>query len=1485
MTLPPTYSGIVPEQGRTWAWMRRGVVVVIAGFILVSLVLIRSYPLIPLQGNLFSQTAGTDPTKGIFISKRYTAQPRERGSVVVQAGMTLTNLEALDLVLLVDPARAAIQRVRRPGGMQSFSMAMDRPSPGVVRVALVGAPKTFASGAHLLDVELELASENVNKPGDVVDVRMIGVSYLVNTTQVLTVSSDGKVTTVGAVPALVPPAPPAILDVEPNVVARFRDTRIIVRGQSFPSAPTVTIGPRLAKVVSSSATEIVVEVPTDLDPGTYPLSVGSVLAEEEIVLSVVPGAGAPVDILEDLLFFEFNPVLKLRDKVPAQPVVLWIPIYNPLGSTVDVTIALDLSAIGGLPNVVITGQGTPAPGREGVVINWFRVPVPQALASSIPAVTRSLDPSLVVGGKDGGLEIGAGLPTDRDYPISIRVQNGALTRDEFIATLSFRSTVTQGAAPIFGDVHATPAVAELGDEVEFFVQVTDADGIDTVRRVILDLRPIGGREVELSSTLPVPVGSKSAVFTLHAPFRIPRGTKPGTYDLPLRAVDERGNESTDVLLLAIVSNPPEFVGRLEAFPSNLVPGATVSFFAEIKDEDGAQDVAQVTVDLINLGGSVQSLQSTLKDISTLGTLPIVYTTTFTAPKTRVVGSYVVVFRAIDRLGQFAEKPLTVNVVATSLGDAPIFSGKKLAQPGTVAAGDDVEFSVDISDAQGGSTVTEVSIDLRDLRGGVQDMRAALGKPSQGPTPTTYIARYTLPSGVPSGSYNVTVRAIDENGNAAQTTIPITVSAQSVRGSSPQIVNFIISPPVIPPDGKTPFRIQVDVDDPDGIDADAVSVLADLAPIGSSRIPLQEQTTTEGESRLGTFGIEVKSIPTHIRAGGYDIAVEARDRSGRRSTRNVRINVGTVLGGDAPRIISARFVPEVIAPGALKGTSLFVEVEDTNGHDTLTVFGDLTLLRGKVDNLKRVIAYGDGTFSTRNTFSLDEVKVPGDLPQGTYDIPLTVTDRENNVIRGSARLRVERSSVEGHAPSIDVATLVQDPRAFPNNGDPSGTLNVIVRDQDDDVQTVLVNFRSLARAPSVAAEDKAGEVSLFCGSSQAIACMRRSVPVSPTSRWFVLEDVAVPPSTPPSSEPYRVQLTALDAEGNTDVIDAPLVVGAADAAEVLATTPRIIAAVPVGPTEMELALSVPLASESIDRTGSQFIIRHTLNAHVQFSVRQVSWDTTRRLLYVHHDQLRPGEAYTLSTVSPAQGGVSPLLSAYGTPFPEGPGSHVTFRAFQGATPPQIVRVQVKDVRTLLLQFASPVLPSSVHPDLLPLRATVSSLSGKTRIPVLGGSLGDDALTLTLQLQEDLIEGDRYQLTLSDVVGPGPAAAPPGGLVVRFLAELPREGVVRGAAGNPDLDGEGDVDFDDFSLFSLVYNTEYDPVTSESLLSKLKKPAELPPPPPIDLPSLPSQGEPPDASSAGATPPPGAVPLHPQPPPPDAPFGGPVPSTLPTNNPPL
>ncbi len=1118
-----------------------------------------------LTGALFQiAPSGSTPASGLYISQNYAAQPNERGSIVIQSGQSMSQFEGMELTFAVEPSLAELIRVKRTAVTQQSAISITFPVSGVVNVSMVGAAKTVAKDAHLLEVELKLAKSGILQVGRRIDLKLLQARVFAAGSESEVATHNGRITVASNQDALDLPFVPAISDVDPGAYALVSGAPLAIRGQALPASPQVLLGSKSIRVLSASSTEILAEVPEDTIPGVYTISVESLLADEKVVVYGAPAPGGHVNILDEIMFTDPNPA----HYTPANPdaeIVLWVPVFNPLGSSDSITGSVDFSSVGGDPNVIFEGIGETAIGPGGETINWFRVP------------------------ESGTLMLSKDLETNRDYPITVRVENRAGTKDTASVMLSLKSQIIQGGVPS--------------------------------------------------------------------------------------------------------------IGRIETVPSGLVPGQDIEFFVDVSDKDGVDSIQLVTLRLTELGG------------------------------------------------------------------------------------------------------------------GIVEMDPAISSPSDGTvlTTTTFTADYSVPDNLPDGNYQLELRVVDESANEVVQTFVLSKSSTTQQFQTPVILHAFSVPAQVPADDDTPVVFYVEVQDQDGID-DIEMARINLAPIGLGveKLSLQSDISSKEGSR-GMFESKKIKIPTTTSSAGYTLLVEVEDSQGNFVSQSLPFVVGASIGGSLPNIIESKFIPETASPGG--EVRLYVEVEDLNGadEDVLTVIADFTEVDLEIEEMDDLIDFPSGTLVTRTTYASKTIKLPDHITVGVYDVPLMAVDDTNNITRTVARLRVERGGAhEGQSPMIDQTSSFQVPRVLANDGKTKGELHVLVSDPDDDVLTVIAKLGSVASARSASVKEKDTDLDLLCKTSSSIVCMERGALENTGARWFILKDINVPETTQPSTDPYMIEITAVDAAGHTVMGSIPLIVGGAEIEEELKKEPVFEMLVPVSAGQIELVVSSPVDFEKVDRTGKQFIIRTALDATKTLAVRRVSWDTTGRFLYLQTDPMTPGETYILSVTS-ALGGDTPVLTdVRGNRFAPDRGGKMsfTFRLPSG-NPPVIKDVKVVNETHIDVYFEESVLPSSVHPDLLSTRASLISTVLDEDREVLGGVLRKSGKVLRLEV-EPLREGDRYRLTMDGVLAPGLIESMES-IVKDFIAIFPGHGVAGDGTQifpTADLNRDGRVDFADFTLFSSVYNTEYD-----------------------------------------------------------------------------
>ena len=150
----------------------------------------------------------------------------------------------------------------------------------------------------------------------------------------------------------------------------------------------------------------------------------------------------------------------------------------------------------------------------------------------------------------------------------------------------------------------------------------------------------------------------------------------------------------------------------------------MNFFVGVLDADGTDTIEAVTIDLIDIGGGVVTLQPTVAIGQTIGTVPVVFSlpTNMQLPATLASGTYDLEIRAFDEDGLSTSTMISLVVDASvAPGSAPQFSGRLDASPSTVNAGGSVNFFVGVQDLDGTNTIEFVTIDRVDIGGGIRDM--------------------------------------------------------------------------------------------------------------------------------------------------------------------------------------------------------------------------------------------------------------------------------------------------------------------------------------------------------------------------------------------------------------------------------------------------------------------------------------------------------------------------------------------------------------------------------------------------------------------------------------------------------------------------------------------------------------------------------------------------------------------------------------------
>lgn len=138
---------------------------------------------------------------------------------------------------------------------------------------------------------------------------------------------------------------------------------------------------------------------------------------------------------------------------------------------------------------------------------------------------------------------------------------------------------------------------------ELFVTIEDTQGVDDVDTVNVDLTPINGSPTNLMQL----VGNKNSLAIYKLNIVAPRtvSTSDTPYKLPITVRNRSGQIAEEVVEITVsnkvLSSIAPTVIQANASPDEGIAGKKVSFFVEVEDKDGIDDIKSVVLNLIEFG--------------------------------------------------------------------------------------------------------------------------------------------------------------------------------------------------------------------------------------------------------------------------------------------------------------------------------------------------------------------------------------------------------------------------------------------------------------------------------------------------------------------------------------------------------------------------------------------------------------------------------------------------------------------------------------------------------------------------------------------------------------------------------------------------------------------------------------------------------------------------------------------------------------------
>jgi len=829
------------------------------------------------------------------------------------------------------------------------------------------------------------------------------------------------------------------------------------------------------------------------------------------------------------------------------------------------------------------------------------------------------------------------------------------------------------------------------------------------------------------------------------------------------------------------------------------------------------------------------------------------------------GTYdITLVNSVDQVFTFSNLVTVVSEVVPMSLDAT----RSYTIPSSVAPGGSVVFWVLISDPGDIAAARTVTMDLSSIQVAGTDTEFTVSDvtpPVNGSK--WYVSNtITVPANVQpqTEAYLIPV-TVNKNGDVSTGSIPLNITYDLITGNAPTVESAYATPTPVVPDGESEVTISAKIRDEDGA-ATIMSVQAEfdpalglapvvLQPLGATTtpatVPLGDDadsgTTilTDSGQKTGWYTLSGLVIPKNqnLVDGDYPVTVTVIDNTGEEGTFEFNITVSKA--SDGPSIDSSRsyLTPRSSIPNddtTPFAINLYVHDPDGVG-DIQSVTADFASLKlPPVELLKNADTSDDALYAW---FIADGITIPKTSPTGLHTIHVSATDSSNTTTDMTISIDVTSKDNIGEPPRVLSDKSYTTPRVAMNNGKTPIMLYAFVRDDDNDIESVLVDLHDIGQVgpepvsafaeahsedgttpeTDPATEDPVGtdedseDSSGTCPTaSKTLVCMNPSVKEGMLGQWFILPDVTVSKLTAPSSEAYMVPVIVTDSAGKTARGTVPVYVYDGDNFTNDRNPPEMVVSVATGANTVEVLFNEELMASSVSKSGFQVVDRD--NVKNVISVTDVTTNVA-------------GTIVTLSTASTLDAdtdyvvvGNNTVKDALGVALVPGSTNRLPLRGYVDESKSPVVEyIASTDADTIEVEFRDYLKPSSLK--LAPVTADQESINEGTRggnqfnfeivesggtsatLEVLGVKFLDEPNVIEVKTAPQK-SGQRYRIRIKDVESyTGDATRVPLNKMVKGFKQ---SAVSLGSAngGNlGDLNGDGKVDFIDFTIFSSLYGMMY------------------------------------------------------------------------------
>jgi hypothetical protein len=748
------------------------------------------------------------------------------------------------------------------------------------------------------------------------------------------------------------------------------------------------------------------------------------------------------------------------------------------------------------------------------------------------------------------------------------------------------------------------------------------------------------------------------------------------------------------------------------------------------------------------------------------------------------------------------------VVSTPVQPMRVVSEESRAIPNRVNPDGTTEitFWVQVEDPVDIGSIDSVTIDLEQIGGDrAQEMDKDTGLQPQYKQYYTYTTTVHPNTPTKSAPYQLAVE-VKKGSEVARGTVQLYVTADVLGSVAPSIAQAYINPTTVAPDGETPVKITAKVTDPDGADT-ITSVVADLGPLGAG-FALLDRIDSPGaasEQVTGWYESSDFTIPRTTQEGNYTISVTAEDATGETSSATINLNVSRSLTG--PTIDNQRSYigPRRSVPNDNKTPfAIHAMVTDPDGvadiDTVIAYFGTIGL--PPVTLLRDPSASQVGQTAL---YSSPEMTIPTTSPLGIHEVEIIATDSKGGTASLIIQLDVTYKDVIGDAPILFDDKAYTVPRAAVNDGRTRITLYAFVRDDDDDLESVVVNLSNIGQVGeelppdlgAVAVAPMAAEGGACPTGSNVIVCMQPSFKEGRDGQWFILPDVTISSSTVPSSEPYSVEVIATDSGSKVDRGVIPVFVQSSAGFIDDQNPPEIITAVATGLNTVEVLFNEAISAPTITPASSAFTITDKDDISKTLNILSSTINATGNVVTLTTADQVEGKTYVLNANTK-------VTDMVGVAIVPGQRSQAFFTGFKASPKVPIVDyIAALDPNTIEIEFQNELRPTSVNVGVSRSDFNIKITESDTGIALAVNSVQFGGTGKTLVVITDPQKSEtRYRVQIEDIASSaGNALTGPIGKTFKSVSISAIRTQVVGMQA--DLNGDGKVDFIDFTMFSAVY----------------------------------------------------------------------------------